>query len=437
LQPGGARLKRRSWRADESCVTLFRASRALPAAGILIAAVLVLRSAVGIVDGLDYFTDAAFPIDALARGDLRAFAANPALMGDLSLFVRAPFVALVFDQSLPVVYLASALPCLAALVALALYLRRRMLSLGLPAAAALLVGLLAVFNPGTFRSLHWGHPEEILASALCVGAIIAATRGRTLLAGVLVGLAVGTKQWALIAVIPTLLAATRHRIRLGVVGGALAVAIALPALLLQPQAVVATHKAIVQAQPVAGPANVWWPLSTPRTAAERTASAPGFAANVPAWIGTLSHPLIVLIGVPLGWLFWRRRERLAPQDVLGLLALLMLLRCLLDPWNNDYYHAPFLLSLLAWEALGRDGWPRLTLFAGAALAVTFPASLDSMSAMSAESLRYCVTYLVWALPLAGWLAMALFAPQRLDRWMRAVRARFGRRPVARVATAGS
>jgi hypothetical protein len=96
-----------------------------------------------------------------------------------------------------------------------------------------------------------------------------------------------------------------------------------------------------------------------------------------------------------------------------------------------------LLSLLAWEALGRDGWPRLTLFAGAALALTFPASLDSMSAMSAESLRYCVSYLVWALPLAGWLAMALFAPQRLDRWTRAVRARLARRPVARVATAGS
>jgi hypothetical protein len=99
--------------------------------------------------------------------------------------------------------------------------------------------------------------------------------------------------------------------------------------------------------------------------------------------------------------------------VLGLFALLMLLRCLLDPWNNDYYHAPLLLSLLAWEALGRDGWPRLTLFAGAALAVTFPASLDSMSALSADSLRTCVTYLAWALPLAGWLAMTLFAPWRL------------------------
>jgi hypothetical protein len=418
-------------------VTSLRSSRVLAAAGIAVACLLVLRSALGMADGLDYFTDAAFPIDALARGDLRAFAANPALMGDFSLFLRAPFVWLVFDQDVSVVYLAGALPCLAALVALALVLRRRMLALGRPAAAVLLVSLLAVVNPGTFRALHWGHPEELLTAALCVGAIIAATRGRGLLAGVLLGLAVATKQWAVIAVIPTLLAAPRQRLRLGLVAGALAVAIALPAMLLQPQAVVGTHAAIVQAQPVAGPANVWWPFSTPRTAAERKAGAPGFAAKIPAWIGTVSHPLIVLLGIPLGWLFWRRRRHFAAHDVLGLFALLMLLRCLLDPWNNDYYHAPLLLSLLAWEGLGRDGWPRLTLFAGAALALTFPASVDSMSALSADSLRICVTYLAWALPLAGWLAMTVFAPRRLALWTCALRGRVARSSQPLVAPAGS
>jgi hypothetical protein len=299
-----------------------------------------------------------------------------------------------------------------------------MLAIGRPAAAALLVGVLAVLNPGTFRSLHWGHPEELLAGALCVGAVIAATRGRSLLAGVLLGLGVATKQWAVIAIVPTLLAASEHRIRLGLVAGSLAVAMMLPSLLLKPQSVVAVHATIATAQPVTGPANVWWPLSTPRTAAERKSGSPGFAATIPASISTLSHPLIVLLGIPLGWLFWRRRAALRKEDALGLLALLMLTRCLLDPWNIDYYHAPFLLALLAWEGLGRDGWPRLTLFAGAALALTFPASLESMSAMSAESLRYCATYLVWALPLAGWLGMALFAPRRLERWTRALRARF-------------
>jgi hypothetical protein len=351
--------------------------------------------------------------------------------------LRAPFVRLVFDQSLTVVYLAGALPCIAAVAALALVLRRRMRALQRPAAAVLLVSVLAVLNPGTLRALHWGHPEEFLAGALCVAAIIAAARGRTMLAGVLLGLALATKQWALIAIIPTLLAASEQRLRLAALAGALAIAVALPAMLMQPQAVIGMHTSVIKAQPVAAPANIWWPFSTPRSAAERKAGARGFAAKIPTWMGTLSHPLIVLLGIPIGWLFWRRRDALGPYDALGLFALLMLLRCLLDPWNIDYYHAPFLLALLAWEALARDGWPRLTLLASAALALTFPASLDSMSEMSAQSLRYCVTYLAWALPLAGWIALTLLAPQRLQRCRRTLAARLRRPAMAEIAPARS
>jgi hypothetical protein len=405
------------------------AHRVVAGAVIAIAMVMVLRSAVGVADGLDYFADASFSIDALVRGEWQTFAANPGLMGDFSLYLRAPFVWLVFEQHLTVVYLVGALPCLAAVVALAAYLRRRMLTLGRPLAAALLVSVLAVLNPGVLRSLHWGHPEEFLGAALCVGAVIAATRGRHLLAGLLLGLAIGTKQWAVIAIIPTLLAAPEHRIRLTALAGLIAIVIAAPALLLAPKAVVATHTAAAGAQPVVAPANVWWPLSAPRTAAERAAGAPGFAAKLPPWLGTITHPLIVLLGIPIGYLFWRRRHKLGPGDALALFALLMLLRCVLDPWNIDYYHAPFLLALLAWEALARDGWPRVTLLASVALALTFPATLDSMSAMSAESLRYCAMYLAWALPLTAWLSLTLFAPERLERMTHAVRERL-RAPAA-------
>ncbi|MEA2139355.1 MAG: hypothetical protein QOG56_2505 [Solirubrobacteraceae bacterium] len=426
--------------ADDACMTTLRSARIPAAVAILVAFAVGLTSAVGMADGLDYFLDASFSIDAIVRGDLRDFSANPALMGDFSIFLRALFVRPVFDQSLTVVYLAGALPCVGAVVVLALYLRRRMRALGLPEACVLLAGLLAVFNPGTLRSLHWGHPEEILAGALCVGAIIAAARERGLLAALLLGLALGTKQWAAIAIVPTLLAASEQRLRLLAIAGALAVAIALPSLLLAPHAAVRMQTSVVQAQPVVSPPNVWWLISTPRSAAERKVNAPGFAAEIPTWAGTLSHPLIVLLAVPLGWLFWRRRALLAPHDALGLFALLMLARCLLDPWNIDYYHAPFLLALLCWEALGRDGWPRLTLFAGAALALTFPATIDSMTQLSADSLRYCVTYLAWALPLAAWLALALFAPQRLERVrrrLRALRTRVMRAPAATVAVGRS
>jgi hypothetical protein len=165
------------------------------------------------------------------------------------------------------------------------------------------------------------------------------------------------------------------------------------------------------------------PFSSPRSEEARKATAQGFAYEIPTWLSGLTHPAIVLAGVPLGFLFWRRRRTLQREDALGLLALLFLIRCVADPWNNDYYHAPFLLALLSWEALARDGWPRLTVFAGAALAVTFPATLVTMSQMSAEPLRYCLGYLVWALPLTGWLALSLFAPARAAAITAAVRSR--------------
>jgi hypothetical protein len=74
------------------------------------------------------------------------------------------------------------------------------------------------------------------------------------------------------------------------------------------------------------------------------------------------------------------------------------------------------------------------------LALTFPATIDSMTQLSADSLRYCVTYLAWALPLAAWLALALFAPQRLERVrrrLRALRTRVMRAPAATVAVGRS
>jgi hypothetical protein len=389
--------------------------RLLAGAATALALLLGLRSAFPMDSGLDYFADASFAIDALVRGNLAEFAANPALMGNFSLLLRAPFVATVFEHDLAVVYFAGALPCVLAVVALGLALRHRMRALGKPAAAATLVAALAVLNPGVFRSLHWGHPEELLAGALCVGAILAGTRERSLLAGVLLGLALATKQWALIAVIPTLLAASGQRVRLLVAAGALALVLTLPSLVGGSGQFVSMQKSAVAAEAVVTAPNVWWPISTPRTAAEREAASPGFGARIPTWLGALTHPLIVLVGIPLGWLFWRRRHALAPVDALGLFALAMLLRCLLDPWNIDYYHAPFLLALLAWEALARDGWPRLTLLAGALLALTFPSHLTSQSEITADALRYCVTYLAWALPLAGWLGLALFAPSRSPR----------------------
>ncbi len=372
----------------------------------------MLRSAVPMDAGVDYFADASPAIDSLVRGDLQAFFTQNALMGPFSLIVRAPFVALVFDSSIDTVYFVGVLPCMAAVLALAIVLRRQMTALGRPAAAIGLVTIVALLNTGVFRSVHWGHPEEFLAGALCVGAVLAALRDRAIAAALLLGLAVATKQWAVIATVPVVLAASRRRIPILLLSGSIALAFTLPMILLAPDSFVSVHKDAVLAAGAVSPPNIWFPFASPRPHAELGGIGSGFLYEIPGAVAMITHPAIVLIGIPLGALFQRRRHLLRREDALGLLALILLLRCVLDPWNIDYYHAPFLLALLAWEALARDGWPRLTVLAGALLSLTFPATLTSMSAMSTEPLRYCATYLVWALPLTGWLAFSLYAPAR-------------------------
>ena len=95
----------------------------------------------------------------------------------------------------------------------------------------------------------------------------------------------------------------------------------------------------------------------------------------PEWLSPLTHPLIAMLVVPLSALWARTRgwaPRIDGEQVLLLLALLLLLRCVLDPWNTSYYELPFLLSLVAWEALCRpERPPVLALAASLIVWVTF------------------------------------------------------------------
>lgn len=383
--------------------------RALTAVAALALLALSVRVGARMEPGLDYFSDAGGAIDALARWDLEAFLAEQPLMGSFSLLLRAPFVTAVFHESESVVYLAGALPCLLATVALGLVLSRMLADRGQPPAVQGLALGLAVLNPLTFRALHWGHPEELLAGALCVGAVLAALRERQLAAGVLLGLAVATKQWAVLAILPALVAAPGRRLALATVAGGVAALLTLPLLLGNPEQFAGVAESASGQDPggaMTTPWNVWWPFSS----VEHLADGRGPYYVGPAWVATVSHPLIVLAALPLSLLLWRRRDR-RPDDALLLLALLFLLRCLLDNWNNDYYHVPFLLSLLAWETVRRPGVPRLTLAAGLLLALTFFPYQTQIFAGSFELAPvHFAVYVGWAVPLAAGLALLLYRP---------------------------
>ena len=389
--------------------------RTLIALLLLATAGLTLRAGMTMDAGLDYFGDASDAIDALVRGDLTAFLGGQPLMGSFSLVLRAPFVAPVFHSSLDAVYFAGALPCLLATVILGLALARIAAERGQSSAIQGLVAGLAVINPITFRALHWGHPEELLCAALCVGAVLAALRERELLAGVLLGLAIATKQWAVIAVLPALLAAPRRQLPLLAIAGAIAAAFYLPGLIAHADRFGATTEAVA-GQGAAGasttPWSLWWPL------AGIDDSPLGERYMAPAWVGSISHPLIVLLPIPLAALLWRRRDR-RPDDALLLLALLFLLRCLLDNWNNDYYHAPFFLSLLAWETVRRPGVPLLSLVVAVLIGASFwPDQTQIFAGSLADAPLLFAFYVAWAVPLAVLLAVALYRPELLRQYHR-------------------
>ena len=86
----------------------------------------------------------------------------------------------------------------------------------------------------------------------------------------------------------------------------------------------------------------------------------------PEWLMPLTRPLIVGGSALVALAWWLRsgpdRNR---DDVLGVLALVFLLRCMLDPWDLIYYHLPLIVSLAAWEARRGRSLPVLAVVASA------------------------------------------------------------------------
>ena len=151
---------------------------------------------------------------------------------------------------------------------------------------------LCAANPITLRALDIGHPEELLGAALCAGAVLAALRGRSTLAGVLLGLAVANKAWAVLAVGPVLLALQADRRRALAIAGAIAAAFMLPLLLTG--AASGQPGAAAQTGAIFQPWQVWWFLGA---TGEVIRGADGLVKegyrSAPGWVSPLSHPLIV------------------------------------------------------------------------------------------------------------------------------------------------
>jgi hypothetical protein len=298
----------------------------------------------------DYGTEAAPSFNALLHGHLVTFLQTAPAYG-ASLLLRAPFAlpGSLAGGSALLIYRLSALPCLLALGVLGVWLACDLRRGGAGRFGALLVLVICAANPITYRVLQLGHPEELLGAALCVAAVLLAQRGHLSWAAVALGLAIANKQWALLAVGPVLLAAPDHRWRTLAIAGGVAIALLAPLMLASSSLTTGTSRIVVSGSgAIFHPWQIFWFFgSLPHTLAQsRMLVVPGYRF-APSWLNGRAHPLIVGLGVPATWVAMRRGTRAA--DALLLLALLLLLRCWLDPWDVVYYPLPFIVALAAWE----------------------------------------------------------------------------------------
>ncbi|HEV3229894.1 MAG TPA: glycosyltransferase 87 family protein [Solirubrobacteraceae bacterium] len=350
----------------------------------------------------DYPADAGPPIRALTELHIGRFLALQPMMGAASLLIRAPFAALAyaFGGGEHLAYRLGALPCiLAAAVVVAALVGRmnaRQRSLG----ARVMVLALVVFNPSSGVALSFGHPEELFVAALAVATVMVAARpGRSLLAGVMLGITLATKQWAVIVFLPVLLAAPAHRVRLGATALAVAAAFTVPQFLADPSSYAAHTKSLASVNNWVSPTNIWWLFAQVRWHQ--------FALySLPDWVNPLPHPLIVLVGVGLGLTALVRRRQADAHGAMELLALVLLTRCVLDSWTNEYYYVPFLLALIARDALASRGLPLLAAFATVMLIANFGyvplyGGNDLINAFN----------LTWTLALVVWLGFCVLAPE--------------------------
>jgi hypothetical protein len=219
------------------------------------------------------------------------------------------------------------------------------------AAARAAVVAVCIGVPAVLDAILVGHPEEVLGAALSVAAVLLAAGERPTLSGALLALAIINKPWALLAIAPTLLAASRRRGRLCAVAVGLCAGWFGAAYLAAPHQFVHSLGGL---SVVAHPQELWWPVA-------RLTPDPIVTSGyyLPAPITDHARELVVLLMAPLSIPLVRRRDR-TTSECLALLALLFLLRCLLDPSNHVYYvqwlaymavTVPF-IAVLAGPALG-------------------------------------------------------------------------------------
>jgi hypothetical protein len=356
----------------------------------------------------DYEMEAEPALQALRDGDLSGFLTLAPVYGG-SLVMRAPFAFLpnLWGGGDLALFRSMAIPCLLAAAIFAVFLWQRGRAMGQSKATCWIALLLVVANPITLRGLEIGHPEELLGGVLCVAAVLAAGARRPVLAGVLLGLAIANKPWALVAAIPVLAVLPDKRPRALAAAAGAGLVVMLP-LLIGGNAVEATKVVATSGGQIFQPWQIWWFLGEHgETVTGMYGSYPDHR-NLPAWLAGHERQLVLAIVLTASLLLMPRVRRRGWHEGLLLLAFALQLRCLTDTWNVSYYAVPFVIALVAWELHAFRRPPVLslaaTLFAWLTLVWLPRYALPDVQA---------VAYLAWSVPLTALLGARLIWGERL------------------------
>jgi hypothetical protein len=320
------------------------------------------------VHGLVSGDNAGPALDALVHGQPAAMASVQPLMGLVSILWRAPFAgaAVWLGGSDQLVYQFGVAACLLPLAALLVWLVGRAASPAQLGAAVLAVAVIVV-GPATTQALRLGHPEELLATVLATGAVLAAGQDRRLWASALLGMAIGTKPWAVLAVPCVLLALPPSRAALVAVAVG-AAAVAAPTVALLPLSDMTSFRAakkIVGGFTATNPLSLWWPVSPSTDGGPVVHTLPLALTRSGAAAAAFSFAFGAI------WIYARRvgGGRRPAVDGLALLALVGLVRCLGDPTPVTYYLLPVVIPLALWEAGVQKRLPIWAALVSIALAV--------------------------------------------------------------------
>lgn len=256
-------------------------------------------------------------------------------------------------------------------------------------------------TPVLLEPVTFGHPEELLAATLCVWGVVLARSDRAGAAGVVIGLAVMVKPWAVLALAPAFLISDGRRWRFTACAAASVSAMMAPFLIAAPGGFLSAQHgaATTPSSGIFRAQQLLWPL---HQVTSRLSDGVVYSSYTgPRWLIALSHPLIVALSPIFTGVLWARghREHLR-RNALSLLALLLVLRAVLDPWATTYYVVPAIIALTAHEILERRQLPVLALGSLTGAQLSFNAILIPTSQPNLQFIACAL----WSLPVIVVLA---------------------------------